>query len=247
MEQKRENGDWNGFRKEEFEFEGTPASLVFPDGTANSRWLLKTEYRDAFPGVEIELLKHGFHVAYLKNRTRFATRDDCDAKARFAAYLHDKRGLSGTCVPIGLSCGGAHAFNFAGFHPELTECIYVDAPVLDFSDFPGRTGDSECERVWDAEFVKAYPGVTRAMLSTFGNHPIGKAGILKQHRIPILMLYGTEDKTVNYASNGGLLEREYADAPELLTVIPRKGQGHHPHGGLRDLTPVTKFILNHHK
>lgn len=239
---------WYGFECIEFTFEGREALVVFPKKADEKRnWSLKTEYRDAFPETEIDLLKKGFHITFLKNKTRFATREDCDAKARFADYLKSEYSLRDKCVLVGMSCGGAHAVNFAGFYPEKVACMFIDAPVLNFMSFPGKIGHRMCEEVWENEFLKAYPGITRTKLLNFDNHPIGKASILKEHRIPIIMVYGVEDETVYYNENGKLLELEYADCPELLKVIPRIAQGHHPHGVMGRPEMVTDFIIKHTK
>ena len=62
-------------------------------------------------------------MAFLRNQTRFATREDCDAKARFAHFLRENYGLRDKCVPVGFSCGGAHAVNFCGAYPEHPERV----------------------------------------------------------------------------------------------------------------------------
>lgn len=224
---------WNGFRCEKFEFEGKSAIIVFPKGeTTHGNWLLKTEYWDGFPQTEIEMLKRGFHLAYVQNETRFATVSDCGRKARFVDYVSEKYGLRDKCITVGYSCGGAHAVNFAGYFPEKVCLIFIDAPVLNFCDYPGRLPGGKCEAVWENEFIHAYPNITRAGLLNFENHPINRTGALKEAKIPIIMLYGEEDKTVIYEKNGKLLEIEYEACPELLTVIKRPLQGHHPHGFL---------------
>lgn len=234
---------WNNFKKTEFIFEGKNAILVFPEKADEKKnWMIKTEYWSAFPEREIDLLNKGFHLAYLQNDTRFATKEECDRRARFIDFMTEKYALRDKCVLVGMSCGGAHAVNFAGFYPDKTACIFIDAPVLNFCDFPGRMGDSECEKVWENEFLKAYPGITRSKLLNFDNHPIGKIGVLKAHKIPILMMYGTEDQTVYYNMNGRLLETEYDNS--LLRIIQRKCQGHHPHGYCDNAEPITEFILN---
>lgn len=224
---------WNGFRKISFLFEGKQAILVFPEkADAEKNWMLKTEYWDAFPEREAEAVAHGFHLAYLQNETRFATKEDCDRKARFAEFLHQEYGLRSACIPVGMSCGGAHAVNFAGTHPERVLGLYLEAPVLNFCSYPGKLGAPECEKVWETEFIHAYPGVKRHDLLHFSAHPLCQISTLQEHRIPILMLYGTQDETVPYNENGKLLELAYTTYPDLLTVIPRMSQGHHPHGDI---------------
>lgn len=226
---------WNGYECEEFEFDSKKAVIVFSkERVENGNWLLKTEYWGAYPQVEIEMLKRGFCVAYVENETRFATESDCKRKAEFVKFVSEKYSLRDKCIPVGYSCGGAHAVNFAGYYPECVCCLFIDAPVLNFCDFPGKLNDEKCESVWKNEFVAAYPGITRAKLFDFPNHPINRTAVLKEHKIPIILMYGTEDQTINYDRHGRLLELEYADSPELLTVIPRPFQGHHPHGMLFD-------------
>ena len=226
-----EQTTWHGFKMDEFTFEGKKAIVVFPEKTnAKKSWTIKTEYWDVFPETEIELLKRGFHACYLQNTNRWATREDCDAKARFVKFISEKYGLNKKCIPVGMSCGGAHAVNFAGFYPESVQCMFIDAPVLNFVSIPGKRNDHNIP-CWNNEFVKAYPGITRsALLNNFEYHPINKASVLIDNKIPVLMVYGTDDTVVEYEENGLMLEELYADHPGLLTVIKRNMQGHHPHG-----------------
>ena len=137
----------NEFRQIEFEFEGRYATLVFPpEGTENGRWMLKTEYFGAFPSVEIKLLRKGYHLAYLRNVNRIGTDIDTDAKARFAEFLHMSYGLSQKCVPVGMSCGGLQAVNFAAKYPSLVSVLYLDAPVMNFLSWPFGMGDCFVDR-----------------------------------------------------------------------------------------------------
>lgn len=232
---------WHGFLKKEFDFEGQRAIIVFPDDTTNCRhWALKTEYWDAFPETETELLKRGFHIAYLKNKSRFATKEDCAAKNRFVAYISDKYDLSPKCVLIGMSCGGAHAVNFAGYYPKNVACMFIDAPVLNFFDYP-----SKYEDIWENEFVKAYPGIKRADLFRLDEQPMNRIPSLLKNNIPILMVYGTEDTIVDYNMNGKILSEAYDKNAELLTVMPRNLQGHHPHGFLDKPEIIADWIMEH--
>ena len=242
------NGTWNGYPCETFSFEGKEAVLVFPEKPDQQKnWTLKTEYWGAFPETEIALLKEGFHAAFLTNRTRWASKDDCDAKEHFCGYLQEHYGLRDRCVPVGMSCGGAHAVNFAGYYPERIVCMFLDAPVMNFVDLPGKCGSPFCEQLWDEEFIKAYPGISRVDLFSFDNHPIAKAPVLIGHRIPIVMSHGTEDETVPYDQHGRLLRDAYRDAglSDFLLDLPRYYQGHHPHGFPDDPKPIVDFILRY--
>ncbi len=62
---------WNGFKRIDFKFEGREAILVFPQvPIKNKKWMIKTEYFGAFPHLEIEMIRRGWHLAYIKNITR---------------------------------------------------------------------------------------------------------------------------------------------------------------------------------
>ena len=233
---------WNGYSCKEFEFEGRQAILVFPkEGTEVGKLVLKTEYWGAFPDVEVGMLQRGYHLCYLKNKTRFATREDCDAKAAFVRYLAKEYGLHEKCILVGMSCGGAHAVRFAGFYPELVSCMWIDAPVLNFLDFPGKVGDPVKEWVWEREFVHAYPNIKRHQLAGFAEHPLCMADTLIEHRIPIIMVYGTDDRVVLYEENGALLEQAY-EGNGLLKVVKVGLRGHHPHGKIGDNTEIVEFL-----
>ena len=84
--------NWNGFRCEEFIFENKPAVLVFPrEGTARGQLAVKMEYWDAFPEIELQLVAQGFHLAYVQNENRWATKADCDRKARLVRHLAGRK------------------------------------------------------------------------------------------------------------------------------------------------------------
>jgi len=239
-------GFWHGFRQESFQFEGRKAILVFPEtAEPGKNWTLKMEYWDAFPETEVELLHRGYHVAWLENTSRFAPKVDSDAKARFVAYLHETYGLRKKCVPVGMSLGGSCAINFAGEYPELVACMFLDAPVTNYHDIPGKIGNEECEKLWIEEFLPIYPDVKKWQMFRFADHPINKMDVLLEHRIPVLMVYGDRDEEVVYEEHGALLAEAYEDAPELLTVMVRQGEGHHPHGFPQNPSIVADFITAH--
>lgn len=232
---------WFGYEAEEFVFSGRKGIIVFPHEAVLTReWALKTEYWGAFPGMEIALLEKGFHIAFFQNQTRFATESECAEKAEFCRYLIQTYALSPKCILIGMSCGGAHALTFAGLYPDFTKGIILDAPVVNYLSYPGNFDVPGNAQIWEKEFLEAYPGMKRYQLLHFSNHPISRVEVLLENRIPILMMYGTQDTAVPYEENGRLLEEAYQGTEGLMHIIPRQLQGHHPHG-LNDLTPVLEF------
>lgn len=236
---------WHGYEMIRFPFEDRDAIVVFPKAARpGAPWALKTEYWDAFPDVELRLLEAGFHVAYAKNKNRWFTREECDAKARFVRFVTEQYHLSPKCVPVGMSCGGGYAVKFAGMYPELVACMFIDAPVLNFCSIPGKPGNPVYESMWDNEFSKAYPGLNRWQLPGSGEHPICQAERIIAANIPVIMVYGLEDLTVLYEENGRLLEEAFAGTG-LLKAIPVGARGHHPHGFIGSNQPIVDFILEH--
>ena len=84
---------WNGFRRLDFTFEGREAILVCPSTSgeeaagSGGHWMLKTEYFDAFPDLELELVRRGYYLAYIKNINRWGLPEDLHAKKRFRDFL----------------------------------------------------------------------------------------------------------------------------------------------------------------
>ena len=100
--------EWQGFERIDFLFEDREATLVFPkQANPNRNWLLKTEYFGAFPGFEIEMLKRGWHLAYIKNVTRWCLDEDLDLKQRFADEKY-YRGNGGIIQTYGKANCGHH-------------------------------------------------------------------------------------------------------------------------------------------
>lgn len=236
---------WHGFQMTRFTFEDREAIIVFPkEVRSGSPWALKAEYWNAFPDVEISLLAQGYHVAYVKNQHRWFTREECDLKARFVRFVSETYGLNPKCIPVGMSCGGGYAVKFGGLYPELIQCMYIDAPVLNLCSIPGKHGNPLCETLWKEEFTFAYPGLTRYQLPGSQEHPICFAEVMLAHGIPVVLVHGKEDQTVIYEENGKLLEELYKGSG-LLTTIAVNGRGHHPHGMIGDNSVIVDFILEH--
>lgn len=230
---------WNGFRLIDFSFEGMEAILVFPNkANEHKNWLLKTEYFGAFPDFEVEMLRRGWHLAYVKNVTRWCLDEDLDRKRRFCEYLSNEYGLYEKCVPVGMSCGGLVASKFAAKYPEYVSALYLDAPVLNLLSCPAGLGKADNNMF--PEFVEA-TGITLTQLLSYREHPIDQMHLLLEHHIPVMMVYGDSDLSVPYDENGAILEQYYRENGGMIIVIGKENCGHHPHG-LTDNTPIMDFV-----
>ena len=239
--------NWHGYEAKPFLFEGREAIVVFPKVAREGKpWTLKTEYRTTLPDVELRLLAEGFHAAFVTNENRWFTPDEIALKARFVRYVSETFGLSPKCVPVGMSCGGGYAVKLAGMYPELVQCMYIDAPVLNYCSVPGKNHNKFNDGVWHQEFCRAYPGIQRWQLPGFREHPICFVDVIREHKIPIVMVWGKEDLTVPYGENGLLLEQALEGTGQLK-VFEVVARGHHPHGFIGDNQPIVDFILEHYR
>ena len=235
---------YHGFRRIDFLFEDTEAILVFPEvAVEQKKWLLKMEYFDAFPDLEIEMVKRGYYLAYLKNITRWCLEEDLDKKKRFCTFLAEEYGLNKRCVPIGMSCGGLIGSKFAAKYPECVSVLYLDAPVLNLLSCPAGFGIGR-DNLFD-EFKRA-TGMTTSDLLSYREHPIDKLCDLVGNNIPVVLVYGEQDLTVPYGENGAVLEKYYKNRNCPILSIGKPNCGHHPHG-LTDLTPIINFIKKYDK
>ena len=236
--------DFNGFECRVFTLSDREVKLVLPrEKDPMGRWLLKTEYFGAFPALEIEMLERGFHVAYVKNATRWHLDSDDVAKEELCRYLASEYGLSEKCVPVGMSCGGLQAVYFAAAHPERIAALYLDAPVLNLLSCPMGIGKKENDSMLEEMLVAT--GLTVTELINYRNHPIDKKEILLNAGIPIFMVYGDSDFVVPYDENGAELEKFYRERGGIIEAVGKPGCAHHPHL-LEDNTPIIDFILKYY-
>lgn len=230
--------EWRGFKGYEFEFEGLSAKLITPNCTPNGKWLLKTEYFDAFPETEIELLGRGWHLAYNKNYNRWAEELDLKRKASFLEYIPKTFGLNEKVVLVGMSCGGLYAVKLAARNPERIQGIYLDAPVMNLLSCPANLGKANGASF---EEYTRFTGRTLVDMLSYREHPIDKMHILAEYKIPVVMVSGDSDTVVPYDENGALLEKMYKQNNLSLQVFIKKGGDHHPHG--LDETSIVADII----
>lgn len=111
-----QKGDVNGQRR---------CIVVVPKmAVAGNPWSWRGCYWDHEPQTEIELLKRGFHIAYITANATLRPDKKWDA---WYAFL-EKHGLSKKPAFIGMSRGGEFAYTWATSHPDKVSCIYADNP-----------------------------------------------------------------------------------------------------------------------
>lgn len=219
----------DGTKMYRFVFEDREAVLTIPPH-CDGRFMMKTEYHLAFPATQDAAVRRGWAFGWLGNLNRWGTDPDLDARARFIDFCASHFGLERRIVPLGMSCGGLIAVNFAEKYPDHISALYLDAPVMTLLSFPMGFGHSEpCPDVWENEVVPAY-GLTRESLLTWRRHPADRLDAVIAHGIPAALVAGDSDTLVPYDENGIVVTQKYTASGVPFALWLKPGCNHHPHG-----------------
>src|SRR5436190_16035747 len=98
--------------------------VVVPKKSApGNPWSWQGCYWDHEPQTEVELLRRGFHIAFI-------TPDPGKQWDAWYAHLTDKHGLSKKPAFIGMSKGGVNEYDWTTLNPDKVSCIYADNPAI---------------------------------------------------------------------------------------------------------------------
>jgi pimeloyl-ACP methyl ester carboxylesterase len=98
--------------------------VVVPKSVApGNPWSWRGCYWDHQPQTEIELLKRGFHIAYIEATPELRPGRHWDA---WYTFLTEKHGFSPKPAFVGMSRGGEFSYTWATTHPDKVSCIYAD-------------------------------------------------------------------------------------------------------------------------
>ncbi len=103
------------------------AVVVVPRKAApGNPWSWKTCYWNHQPQCETELLRRGFHVAWIApDAGRQGKAFDLWYK-----FMTETHGLSKKAVYVGMSKGGVNTFNWGGVNLDKVACVYNDNPAV---------------------------------------------------------------------------------------------------------------------
>src|ERR1017187_8035937 len=112
--------------------------VVVPRQAAPGKpWSWRGVYWNHQPQAEVELLKRGFHIAYISVEPTPKSLTEWDA---WYAYLTNQYGLSKKPAFVGMSRGGEFEYRWGTANPDKVSCIYADNPGMDRDGFQ-RLGD----------------------------------------------------------------------------------------------------------
>jgi pimeloyl-ACP methyl ester carboxylesterase len=239
-----EKSSWNGYDRYDFSVDGRGCLVVVPKTAAPQKpWIWRTEFFGHEPQADLALLAKGFHVVYMDVQNMYGSPVAMKHMDAFYDQLTGRYGLSKKTVLEGFSRGGLFAFNWAARHADRVACIYVDAPVCDFKSWPGGKGKGIGSPADWQNVLKVY-GLTEAQAMAYRHNPIDNLRPLAEAGVALLHVVGDADEVVPLPENTAIVEKRYRELGGQITVIVKKGVGHHPHS-LVDPTPIVDFVLKH--
>lgn len=236
--------EWYGFHRIKFEFEGHTAWVVEPGKPGKALkgarpWTWTMQWAEAYvdrTGV-LDLLAEGWHHVTIEAYDTRANESGLRMFADFQRFLVEKLGFEPQANLVGMSWGGFFSVRYANAYPQNVRRIYLDAPLLNFQDWgvtdAGKVGpwasDQPADGRWEDD----------------PRMPVNMAGSIAQSGIPILLLYGGQDQTVDPKLNCERFIERFKAAGGKASVTNRSLYGHHPHGEDPDKTAtITDFFKN---
>jgi pimeloyl-ACP methyl ester carboxylesterase len=240
---------WEGFDRYDFQVDGKRAIVVVPKQPLPGKvWAWRGEFFGAFANTDAALLTNGFYVVFLSMPDLFGSPDAVKSWDKFYDELTVKHGFAKKTALIGLSRGGLYCYNWAIANPDKVACIYADAPVCDFKSWPGGKlkglgkGDGSISE-WN-KLLKAYGFKSDAEAIAYRGNPVDNLQPLADNGVPLLHVYGDADPVVPWDENTGIMAERYRKMGGSITLMPKAGVGHHPHG-FSDPKPIVEFIMQH--
>ena len=238
--QSQENGLWNGFVKIEFKYKKRDVIVVFPNITPNKKWIWRTEFFDAYPYADIELVSKGYTLAYYRISDMYGCPAAVELMNDFHSFFTEKYEMQYQPVLFGFSRGGLYAYNFACKYPEKVSAIYFDAPVLDIRSWPGGLFEGKGDfKLWQ-DCLKSYghKNTEEAMRYNFEE----RLDALKEANVPIIIVAGEKDDIVPFSENGAILKEFYEKNGITIESILIEKRKHHPHS-LKNPERIVDFIV----
>ncbi len=234
---------WNGSDRYDFPVGEKICTVIAPAAPLPGKlWAWKGEFLDAFPKLEIELLKRGVYIVTLNTQNLLGNSEAVRHWNAAYAELVQHYGMARKPALIGMSRGGLYCYNWAIANPGKVSCIFGDAAVVDMKSWPGGKGKGKgSPGDWQLA-AKIYNFNDETAAIAFKGNPIDNLKPLADAKIPLFHVYGDADDVVPWDENAGVIAERYKALGGSIETIAKPGIGHHPHG-LDDPTPVADFIV----
>lgn len=233
--------EWEGYQRKDFKLDGQECILVMPKEVHSGKpWVWRAEFFGAFDYADRALLEKGWHIAYMMISDMYGCPESISLMEMFYQYITEEEGLNKKADLFGFSRGGLYSVNYTVKNPETISTLYLDAPVMNVTSWPGGYGASErYSKEW--EECKAVYHLTDENALEFRGNPLDKMPQLLKAGIRIMLVAGAVDSVVPYQENGANLVRYYEENGGQIKVIVKPDCDHHPHS-LEDPAPIVEYI-----
>ncbi len=234
--------DWEGYQRKDFKLDGHDCILIMPkEAHPGKPWVWRAEFFGAFDYADRALLEKGWHIAYIMISDMYGCPESIDIMEKFYRYMTQSEGLNEKADIFGFSRGGLYSVNYTARCPQTVSTLYLDAPVMNITSWPGGYGASErYPKEW--EECKAVYHLTDENALEFRENPLDKMDRLLASGIRIMLVAGAADSVVPYAENGAKLAEYYQNNGGVIRVIVKPDCDHHPHS-LEDPEPIVTYIM----
>lgn len=225
-----ERFDWfgEGKRVERFTWNDRNAIIVFPDHPKEGNpWIWRTEFFGLFAQTDKYMCDRGWFVVWVDIAEEYGSARSIEVMHAFHAYLTKEYGLSSRAVPFGFSRGALCATEYALTYPESVDKLYLDAPLLDFTCFPGPNGKNPCLPALWAHCLEAHQMTEEEAFAH--TMPAKRGAELAKKQIPIIIVTGDDDQSVPFFEVTYPFMRDFQTNGGDLLLIMKPGCGHHPH------------------
>ena len=221
-----------------FDFNGYEAWVVEPTAPVaeGKPWTWTMQWATAFvPRTPVsKMLAKGWHHVTINTFKHRMDEEGLKISKAFQDYLVNDLGFAAKARLIGMSWGGFFSVRYTATYPDAVKSIYLDAPLMSFNSFTKAKGDGPWKNSVPAEGWANDPRM-----------PVNMAAQVAAAKIPVLLLYGGQDQTVDPKDNCELFIPRFKDAGGDIKVVRRYAYGHHPHGVEIDDTSIADFFLKH--
>lgn len=236
--------DFQGYRRIDLRSGERDALLVLPEkALPGNPWYWRTEFFGHQPQVDAEMLRRGFHVAYLNVQNLYGAPKALDAMDAFYAALRAQFNLAPKVALAGFSRGGLFAFNWAARNPQNVAAVYGDNPVCDFKSWPGGKGTGKGSPADWQRLFGAYGFADEAEALKYPANPVDHLAPLAKAGVHIIGFCGSADKVVPPQENILLVQQRYTSLGGHFTLLKRPYTDHHPHS-LRDPHPIADALCD---
>jgi hypothetical protein len=224
---------WKGHARFDFKVDSKSCYVVEPKSPAKGNpWIWRARFPGYHAEIDLELLKHGYHIAHMNTGGMLGSPAALDHWDKFYDYI-TKAGLSKRPALEGVSRGGLFVYRWASRHPDRVACIYADTPVCDFKSWPLGQGKGIGSQTTWLKLLQQYRLNKEQALAYKGN-PVD-VEILKPiaaKKVPLLHIVSETDTVVPPTENTYVLQQRYKTLGGPMTVISvkagsKKSHGHH--------------------